>query len=278
MGAYYARHNGEDQEVCTGIVEHYKPRFAGDDFPASIAGKAVSLADRLDAIVGSFGIGIQPTGSQAPYALRRQALGIVGMLMQDDRDLSLKALQEESYNIFLEQGISLEPLAKIMPALEDFFNQRIRYLLQEKGLRYDTVDAVWLRAGERPYSVMKKASSLAKKRGRRLYSLPFMLQYAVCICKKATGAAWAYSDLIDPSEIQLGKSLQEKEPFINEALGLRDFDGAYALAAQLVPQIEKLFDSVMIMVEDEKVRNARLGLLQGCVRLLSCIGELSLLA
>ncbi len=279
MGAYYAKNNGEEQEVCSGILEHYRPRFTGDDLPSSITGLTVSMADRVDAIVGSFGIGIQPTGSQDPYALRRQALGVVGMLMQNERNLSLHSLLEESYRIFTEQGIALEPLTKIMPALEDFFNQRVRYLLQESGLRYDTVDAVMAQGADQPYSIMKKAKCLAERReGVEFTAYLNATVRCVNLSKKATGAAWALTDLTDASELKLAEVLQEQRPKISEALSQNDYDRAYAIAAELVPFIEKLFDSVMIMVDDEKLRNARLGLLQECVQLISCIGDLTFLA
>jgi len=279
MGAYYAQHNGEEKEVCSGIVQHYRPRFAGDAFPDTVTGKIVSLADRLDAIVGSFGIGIQPTGSQDPYALRRQALGVVGMLMQDEKDLSLKELLQESYNTYSEQGVALEPIIKILPALEDFFQQRIRYLLQEMGLRYDTVDAVMAQGGEKPYAIRKKAECLSKCReDMRFTAYVNATVRCVNLSKKAIPAQWQISDLVDPSEIDLAKSVQEKEPLIQEAINGADYCQAYSVAAELVPLIEKLFEAVMIMVEDEKVRNARLGLLQDCVRLLNSLGDLALLA
>lgn len=276
MGAYYAKHNGEDQAVCTGIIEHYRPRFAGDAYPASVTGKTVSLADRIDAIVGSFGIGIQPTGSQDPYALRRQALGVAGMLMQDERDLSLPSLLETSYKIFAEQGIVLEPLAKIMPDLEDFFNQRIRYLLQEAGLRYDTVDAVMAQGGEKPYSVMKKAKALAQSRTEGNF-ISYVNAFVRCVnlSKKATGAEWNIADLTERSEFELAKSIQEKSPLIQTALAKADYAEGFSQASKVAPLIDKLFDSVMIMVEDERVRNARLGLLKECINILGCIGDLT---
>lgn len=279
MGAYYAASSGEKKEVCAGIVEHYRPRFTGDDFPSSRIGTAVSIADKIDAIVGSFGIGIQPTGSQDPYALRRQALGVVGMLMQDERNLPLPSLWQESYQIFTEQGVALEPLAKIGPALEEFFNLRIRYLLQETGLRYDTVDSVLAQGGEKPYGTMKKAKALGAARDE-INFIAYVNAYVRCVnlSKKATGAQWSAADLRDSSEIELAQALREKAPLINEMASKTDYSKAFTLAAELVPLIEKLFDSVMIMAEDEKLRNARLGLLQECVQTLSCLGDLTVLA
>jgi len=279
MGGYYAASNREKSEVSTGIVEHYRPRFAGDDFPASYTGKVVSIADKLDAIVGSYGIGLQPTGSQDPYALRRQALGIVGLLMREKHEISLADLIEESYNIFAGQQVSLEPLAKIKPALEDFFNQRIRYLLQEAGIRYDAIDAVMVQGGEKPYSILRKAGVLAECREEKEF-ISYLNAYVRCanLSKKAAGTPWSVSDLEDRSEIELADSLQEKDSQIKEAVAKDDFHQAYTLAAGLVPQIEKLFESVMIMVDEEKLRNARLGLLVECVQNLGCLGDLTLLS
>ena len=279
MGAYYARGNGEENEVCTAIREHYKPRFTGDTFPATDIGKAVSIADKLDAIVGSFGIGLQPTGSQDPYALRRQALGIVGMLLLDERNISLKDLLEGSYTIFIQQGVAMEPLDKVMPALEEFFNQRLRYILLETGLRYDTVDAVLAHGGQQPYRTLQKVQVLGSKRDEESFSA-YLNAYTRCanLSKKAVTTEWSEYNLTDISEIVLAKTLKTSVPRIQEAIDKMDYKEAYSQAAQLVPLIEQLFESVMIMAEDVKLRNARLGVLQECVKALGCLGDLALLA
>lgn len=279
MGAYYARGNGEEKEVYTAIREHYQPRYTGDTLPSTDIGKVVSMADKLDAIVGSFGIGIHPTGSQDPYALRRQALGIVAMLIEDERNISLKYLLQESYTIFIQQGVTVEPLEEVMPALEDFFNQRLRYILQEKGLRYDVIDAVLAHGGQQPYNTLKKAQVLATKRDEESFT-SYLNAYIRCVnlSKKAVSPEWSEYSLIDVTEIVLAKNLKTLVPRIQEAVDQIDYEEAYSLASQLVPLIEQLFDAVMIMAEDEKLRNARLGLLQECVRALNSLGDLTLLA
>jgi len=279
MGAYYARHNGEKNEVCAGIAEHYRPRFTGDEFPSSYTGRIVSLADKIDAIVGAFGIGIQPTGSQDPYALRRQALGIVGMLMQEKTRLTLPDLIEESYLIFGEQGIDLEPLPRIKPVIEDFFAQRIRYLLQEAGIRYDVIDAVLAQGAANPYTVLKKAETLTAFRAEASFTA-YLNAYVRCanLSKKAAGLPWKDQDLEDSTEIELALELKELSGPIAKAAGSGDYRRAYEEARQLVPLIEKLFDAVMIMTEKEQLRNARLGLLKQCVETLGFLGDLTLLA
>ncbi|MGI5901686.1 MAG: glycine--tRNA ligase subunit beta [Desulfitobacteriia bacterium] len=279
MGQYYARHSGEKAEVCLGIVEHYLPRFAGDNYPSSIAGKVLSLADKLDAIVGAFGVGIQPTGSQDPYALRRQALGIVGLLMREEQHLPLLTLLEDAYSIFADQGVELKPLDTIRPAIEDFFRQRIRYLLQEADLRYDTIDAVMAQGTLQPYSLLQKAKALAECREKKEFEA-YEQAYVRCanLSKNVAGATWDKKHLIDPVEIVLADTLQKISPQIDKAVEDDDFLKAYSIAVKLVPLIENLFEAVMIMVEEEKVRNARLGLLRECVKTMGCLGDLTLLA
>lgn len=278
MGAYYAASNGEDKEVVRGIKEHYWPRFAGDKLPGSYSGRVVSIADKLDAIVGAFCCGIQPTGSQDPYALRRQALGVVSMLKEDKHNISLTGLIEESYKIFEGQGLELEPLAKILPLMEDFFAQRLRFILQEEGLRYDTVDAVMAQGGGFPFSIEKKARILSVIREEEDFNR-YVNAYTRCVnlSKKADNSEWSFNDLLDRSELDVLGELIETAPLVAQAVQESDYEQAFRKAARIVPYIEKLFDSVMIMAEEENIRRARLGLLSKCVEVLSCLGDLTLL-
>lgn len=279
MGADYAAISGEPQEVATGILEHYQPRFAGDAFPASLTGQVVSIADKLDAIVGAFGIGIQPTGSQDPYALRRQAQGIVGILIDAGWDISLKKLFAESYESFSRQGVKLQPLAEILPALHDFFLQRLRYVLQEQGLRYDTVDAALTNAGDSMMRTAKKASVLAEKRETAEF-VPYSQAFIRCLnlIKKAETQALNPKDLVDPAEIALSEAISLRKERFDNLVTLGEYSQAYQVASELIPYIEDLFQAVMIMVEDEKLKQARLALLSECVEMLGCLGDLSLLA
>ncbi|MFA6808462.1 MAG: glycine--tRNA ligase subunit beta, partial [Eubacteriales bacterium] len=279
MGAYYAAGSREDEKVCKGIKEHYWPRFAGDSLPETITGMAVSIADKLDAIVGSFGIGIQPTGSQDPYALRRQALGVAGILMKDKRNISMSTLLEASYRTFEAQGVVLQPLEEIRSALNDFFSQRVRYLLLEDGFHYDTIEAVMAQGSEYPYSVRKKAGVLTAERTEEKFTA-YLNAYVRCVnlSKKEKVEGFNPEYLVDESEIILAELLAQIAPLVSQAVGKFDFSEAYIKATELVPSIEKLFDSVMIMVEDKRLKTARLGLLNNCVSVLGCLGELTLLS
>lgn len=279
MGAKYAGLSGEEEEVCTGILEHYQPRFAGDELPKSLTGRAVSIADKLDAIVGSFGIGIQPTGSQDPYALRRQAQGIVGILLETGWDLALEKLFSEAYENFVRQGVKLLPLADILTALQDFFQQRLRFVLQEQGLRYDTVDAVLAQGSDQITRTAKKAHILAEKREDPEF-VPYSQAYVRCLnlSKKAVPQALDTKVLVDPAEIALAEAISLRKERFDNLVQMAEYEKAYNVAAELVAHIEALFQAVMIMVEDEQLKQARLALLSECVEILGCIGELSLLA
>lgn len=279
MGADYARISGEEQEVCTGILEHYQPRFAGDELPKSLTGQVVSIADKLDAIVGSFGIGIQPTGSQDPYALRRQAQGIVGILLEAGWDLSMEKLLTEAYENFIRQGVKLLPLTEILGALQDFFQQRLRFVLQEQGLRYDTIDAVLAQGSNQMTRVAKKAQVLTEKRETPEF-VPYSQAYVRCmnLSKKAEPQALDTKVLVDPAEIALSEAIFLRRERFDNLVQMGEYEKAYNVANELVPLIEALFVAVMIMVEDENLKQARLALLSECVEILGCIGELSLLA
>lgn len=279
MGADYARASGEKPAVCQGILEHYQPRFAGDDLPVSEAGRVVSIADKLDAIVGAFGIGIQPTGSQDPYALRRQAQGIVAILLDSGWDLSLKELLKVAYLAFGEQGTSLLTMEEILPLLQDFFQQRLRFVLLEQGLRYDTVDAALAQGGDLFNRVVKKARVLAEKREEAAF-VPYIQAYTRCfnLTKKESEQVLRVSLLVDETELALEKGIALRKEGFAKAMTAGTFEVAYSLAGELVPLIEALFQAVMIMVEDVDLKNNRLALLGECVRMLGCLGELSVLA
>ena len=279
MGADYARASGEKPEVCQGILEHYQPRFTGDALPVSDPGRVVSLADKLDAIVGAFSIGIQPTGSQDPYALRRQAQGIVAILLDSKWNLSLTELLQESYQALNVQGTSPLPIEDILPLLQDFFQQRLRFVLQEQGLRYDSVEAALAIGCDDLNQAVKRARVLSEKRNEEPF-IPFVQAYTRCcnLTKKEAPQVLDPSLLIDATEIALEKAISMRRVRFNQALARGNYVMAYSLAEELVSHIEALFQAVMIMVEDEALKRNRLALLGECVEMLGCLGDLSFLA
>jgi len=279
MGSEYAGASGEKPEVCQGILEHYQPRFAGDALPVSDPGRVVSLADKLDAIVGAFSIGIQPTGSQDPYALRRQAQGIVAILLDSNWNLSLTELLQESYRTFKVQGTSPLPIEDILSLLQDFFQQRLRFVLQEQGLRYDTVVAALAQGSDRFTRAVGRARVLSEKREEEPFIL-YAQAYTRCLnlTKKEPPQALNSSLLVDATEIALANGISLRRKSFDQMIAIGDFAEGYKLAGELVPLIEELFLAVMIMVEDTDLRVARLALLSQCVEMLGCLGDLSVLA
>jgi glycyl-tRNA synthetase beta chain len=279
MGADYASASGEKPEVCQGILEHYQPRFAGDELPVSDPGRVVSLADKLDAIVGAFSIGIQPTGSQDPYALRRQAQGIVAILLASKWNLSLTELLQESYRALNVQGTSPLPIEDILPLLQDFFQQRLRFVLQEQGLRYDTVDAALAPGSDRFNRAVRRAQVLSEKRQEEPFIL-YAQAYTRCfrLTKKVPTQALDSSLLVDETEFALEKGISSRRERFEQSIKQGNYLEGYNLAGELVPLIETFFQAVMVMVEDERLKMSRLALLGQCVEMLGCLGDLSLLA
>jgi len=279
MGADYAKASGEKPEVCQGILEHYQPRFTGDALPMSDAGRVVSLADKMEAIVGAFSIGIQPTGSQDPYALRRQAQGIVAILLDSKWNLSLTELFQECYRALSEQGTSPLPIADLLPLLQDFFQQRLRFVLQEQGLRYDTVEAALATGSDDLNLTVKRAQVLSEKRTEESF-VAYAQAYTRCynLTKKEATGAIDPSLLVDASEIALENAIALRIARFEQTLSRGNYVMAYTLAEEIVPRIEELFQAVMIMVEDDALKRNRLALLGQCVVMLGCLGDLSVLA
>ena len=279
MGADYARASGEKPEVCEGILEHYQPRFTGDALPASDPGRVVSLADKMDAIVGAFSIGIQPTGSQDPYALRRQAQGIVAILLESQWNLSLTELFMEAYRALTVQGTSPLPIEDILPLLQDFFHQRLRFVLQEQGLRYDTVEAALASSSDDLNLAVKRAGVLSEKRQEEPF-IAYVQAYTRCfnLTKKEAPQVLNTSLLVDATEIALENAISLRRARFDQTLAKGNYVMSYSLAEELVIYIEALFQAVMIMVEDEALKRNRLALLGQCVEMLGCLGNLSVLA
>ncbi len=278
MGADYAASSGESPEVCRGIVEHYLPRFAGDALPSSLAGQIVSIADKIDAIVGAFGIGILPTGSQDPYALRRQAQGTVGILLDAQWNLSIETILAEAFKLFALQGTTLKSLDELLPILRDFFAQRLRFVLQEQGFRYDNVDAVLAQGSEFLFHCTKKVQILVDKRAEPRF-VAYLQAYIRCynLTKKGLPLVLDMKLLVDEVELNLAKEILARRGRFADYLVKNEYELAFELAFELVPLIEALFQAVMIMVEDESLKKARLALLGQCVEMLGCLGDLSFL-
>ncbi|MGE5454416.1 MAG: glycine--tRNA ligase subunit beta, partial [Methylocystaceae bacterium] len=160
MGRDYALKNGENPEVATAIFEHYLPRFAGDELPTSQAGIALSLAEKFDNLVAAFSIGIKPTGSQDPYALRRQALGIVNIIWRQGLKLPLSLVIRQAYRLLSQVKTDLTE-EQTITEVEEFINLRVKGLLTEEGIAYDVVDAILKVPGHDLLALRERALAVA---------------------------------------------------------------------------------------------------------------------
>lgn len=276
MGSYYAAHSGEKESVCAGIREHYLPRFTGDVLPSTPVGAVVALADKIDTIVGCFAHGIQPTGSQDPYALRRQALGIYRTLVSQERRLNLKELIATSYALY-EREIKLTVgLSKVQAQLKEFFRQRLENILEEKGIRYDVTNAILEISWYDPADAYRRALALTK-----LCEEPELKDLLTAYNRAANLARKAESAEVDPAlfesdaESRLWHIFQQLREYSRKKLLQEDYVGALKALSPLREPTDVFFNGVMVMVEDEPVRRNRLALLKQISSYVDQIAKLS---
>ncbi|NLU51137.1 MAG: glycine--tRNA ligase subunit beta [Syntrophomonadaceae bacterium] len=262
MGRYYARSSGEEPEVAEAIFEHYLPRFAGDDLPSTPAGIAVSLAEKLDNLVGCFSIGIKPTGSQDPYALRRQALGIVNILLHRNLPLDLKKVIERVYQGFVPISPDFSSEETTSEVL-DFILQRMRGLLLERGISYDVLDAVLAVPEGNLLRVNNRVQVLSEfKANERFEDLMIVFNRCYNLARKWHQTAVDESGFEVDQERRLFARLTSGTPTWRAKLEAGDFQSYLVELAGLRPEVDALFDAVMIMAEDRRVRANRLGMLR----------------
>ncbi|MDY3915158.1 MAG: glycine--tRNA ligase subunit beta [Selenomonadaceae bacterium] len=260
MGREYARLDGECEKVAVAIDEHYEPRFAGDVLPQSPAGRVVSLADKLDTLVGMFSIGKIPTGSQDPFGLRRQALGLVNMLIEAQCSVSIRKIVDKALALY---GIAdADKQAKVQQAVADFIGLRLKNVLSDAGIRYDVADAVLTQADD-VYAVMLRAKAVAAFTEGEAH-----LADIQALCRVANLAAKAKSSDIDAAlfeqdeEKKLHQAYDQAKGQLASLTAAHDYAGALEALTQLSAPINAFFDGVMVMAKDEKVKNNRLALLK----------------
>ncbi|TCS94752.1 glycine--tRNA ligase subunit beta [Hazenella coriacea] len=264
MGQIYALHAKEASQVANAILEYQYPRIHGDEIPKSMIGSVLSIADKMDSITSSFGIGIQPTGSQDPYGLRRRAAAIVQVLLQENRfTLSLSDLIQHSLNQLESDGLLKEERETVENDLEHFFALRIKAVLQEEQIRYDVIDAVLAAGINHPVSILEKAKVLMGQLEREAFKHEVEgFTRTANLAEKASEVELSPSGLLEPSEQSLYKSYQEAKTDYLVAFEQQNSAAMYQALVHMVPEIHSFFDHVMVMVEDEQVRQNRLALLK----------------
>lgn len=277
MGREYALLDGEKPEVATGIFEHYLPRFAGDALPATTIGRIVGIGDKLDNICATFSRGLAPTGSQDPYALRRQALGVINILLDANYHISLAKIIAGTLYLL---DIKPEETGKLVPQIMEFFKQRLRNLLMDQGIRYDVIDAVF--ADKRnddmvDLAVRCKALAAYVEAG----DAESLVQVSVRVsnlCKKIEKEVAISGALFkDESENKLHEVVAAVSKEIIPEIVLYDYAAVLKAGEKVIEPVNTFFDNVMVMDEDENVKNNRLALLEEVRGIVNAVGDLSLL-
>jgi len=274
MGEYYARHDGEAAEIAVAIREHYQPRHAGDALPASRLGSCIALADKVETLVGLFGIGEKPTGDKDPFALRRHALGVLRLLMDKQLPLPLDRLLAIGQQSF----VAVAAVRDARPELIEFFYERLRGILRETGASSHEVEAVVAQQPTRIDAVPRQLSAV-----RAFMELPEAESLAAAnkrignILKKADSVPGLYDAalLSEPAE----RSLDDAFGLVRsaaEALYLEgDYTGMLRSLAPLKQPVDRFFDEVMVNVDDAALRSNRLGLLSALRTTMNRVADIS---
>ena len=277
MGTYYARHDGEPDEVALTATEHYQPRFAGDALPSTNTGTAVALADKLETLVGIWGIGLQPTGEKDPFALRRHALGVLRMLVEKRIDVSLSQLLALTAANFTGIAGFADPVKDVRAFMID----RMRGILRERGFSPNEVEAVLVEDLDRLHDIVERLEAV-----KAFAALPESVSLAAAnkritnILKKTEVAIGAVSDslLAEEAEKALYAAVTRVRPQVDAAFAARDFAGALKTLAQLRDDVDAFFNGVMVMADDVALRNNRLALLSSLHAMMNRVADISKLA
>lgn len=273
IGEEYARRAGEPAAVARAIREQYLPRGAEDELPASVEGAVLAIADKLDTVAGCLGVGLTPTGSQDPYALRRQAQGVVQIILAMPFALSLPALVDRALALL---GPRLtEPAAAVRDRVLDFFGARLAMIMTGRGLRGDVVDAVLCRGVDEPVRALGRAEALTALMGQPDWdALATAFKRAINILPERPLGVPDPERFVDEAERRLFEETQAARPGVARALAAGDYAGALGALARLRPSVDRFFEAVLVMDKDAGVRDNRLAVLKGLADLVLPIADL----
>lgn len=290
MGGYYARNDGLSTEIADAIEDHYKPRFAGDTLPRNNVGLCLALADKLETLVGMFGIGQNPTGDKDPFALRRHALGVIRMLSEGDMPITITEAVRFARDAWPrpnaksgEQEPTAQPLQhKTEDAVLDFIYERLAGSLRDQGFSAQEVDAVTSQRPQRLSDIPKRLAAV-----RAFAALPEAAALAAAnkrvgnILKKAEGTVEAKVDsalLQEPAEAGLYQALASVKPQADALFEQGDYTASLQALAALKAPVDAFFEGVMVNAEDARLRANRLGLLATLHQAMNRVADLSKLA
>ena len=272
VGRFYALNSGEDEAVADAIAEHYLPASAGGKLPKSKPGLLVGLADRLDSLAGLFSAGLAPTGTKDPFAQRRMALGLVINLTEWDQDVDLRQA--------LKMAAEFMPFETSQTALDEcleFIVGRMRsYFMEQLGYAYDVVDAVLAVQKHNPAGAMRAVKELSEWINREDWNL-ILPAYSRCVrITREIKEEYVLTQAVleEVAEKELYSALQNA---LQQKVNLGSVGDFFTLFTPLIPQINKFFDEVLVMAEDEAVRKNRLAMLQKIAALARGVADLSFL-
>jgi len=277
MGREYALLEGESARVATAIYEHYLPTQAGGELPHDTLGAFVSLADKIDSICGCFSVGLIPTGTADPYALRRCAIGILTIILERGYAISIPQLVEQS--VALLEAKRQRPAAEIVADVVEFIRLRLVNMLAGQNYPHDVVDAVLSASFVEPVDSVERVKALAALKGRVDFEpLAVAFKRVVNIIKGGVQQDVDPALFENACEQELHQALKNVQTQVAALVSERDYAAALETIAGLRGPVDSFFDGVMVMAEDEAVRANRMALLTGVARLFAGIADFSKIA
>ena len=278
MGSYYAAAAGETDQVARAIADHYRPRFAGDELPASTVGKVVAMADKLDTICGLFAVDQGPTGSSDPFALRRAALGIIAIL-EDGLPVSLMGAIDRALDSYESEGLSFDRAA-VRAAVIEFFVTRTRVMLRDSGCESDAIDAVLAAGVAEPAEILRRVRSLEDARNNAPDTFnDLATAYARANnLRDASLGTEVDEGLINEVEHALFCAVVQAEGRVARALEADDYQAALSELAGLRKPVDMFVERIMVMDEDQKLRENRLRLLNRFVGVFQGVADFGKMA
>jgi glycyl-tRNA synthetase beta chain len=274
IGSYYAKMDGEIEEVSTAVREHYLPAHAGDTLPQGMAGALISIADRMDTLVGCFSVGLIPTGAADPYALRRHVLGIIQILIQLDRPLDLEWLVREAREQVGKKRT--RDADQVESDVKEFIRTRFVYFHTSKDFPLDVVEAVVRARFSDVVDARRRVEALASWKKRDDFdAIMIGFRRVVNILKDMPNVDVRPELFVEDAEKRLFAAFTDVKARVTPLVGKGDYVQALEILAELKPPIDTFFDAVMVMVQDEKIRNNRLGLLRTGAGLFGEIADFS---
>lgn len=273
MGRYYALQAGEDAEVAEAILEHYLPRFAGDKLPDSETGRVLALTEKLFNLTAFFAIGIKPSGSQDPYALRRQALGVVNMMIDLGLSVHLRGLITETHSAMVNFKLT-RSADDTTSDLMDFILQRMRGVMLDRGYSYDLIDAVLYQGVDDLQQIKAQADAIRLFKDSGDWD-DFMVVFnrSHNLSKKWDSLVVRPELFVDPSEKALYENLSKIKPDVERSFRETRYAEGLAMIAGLRPSVDTFFEAVMVMVDDQDLRAARLGLLKSIAEMCNTLAD-----